>query len=107
MVITRAVLAASATENLSAVVYPAGRQIVSPRIWRSRRGTCLIRMAPVPGRRYSRPACSRLLDRTSFVFNRLAARPSIQARLRLSVLAYDRPDAVAQQAFTAGRGGSM
>jgi hypothetical protein len=36
------------------------------------------------------------------VFNRLAAWPTIQDNLRLTVLAYDRPDAAAVTAFTGG-----
>ena len=91
-------------ENLSAVVYPAGQQVIFPSdlaIPGADHASPVWRLFLAADTR--EPACSQLLDHYSFVFNRLAARPSIQARLRLSVLAYDLPDAAAQHAFTAAR----
>lgn len=45
-------------------------------------------------------ACRELLRHHTLVRNRLAAWPDIQNRLRLTLLAYDRPDATAAVAFT-------
>ncbi len=90
--------------DLSAIVYPSGLQIDypagltipdaggTPSVWR------LFLVADT-----REQACSQLLDHYAFVFNRLAAWPSIQARLRLSVLAYDRPDATSLDTFVGGR----
>lgn len=89
--------------ELSAVVYPAGRPVPYPETlnipaendedgnWRLFT-TANTALAP----------CRELLRHYAFVLNRLADRPKIQARLRLTVLAYDRPDATAAKAFTGG-----
>ena len=87
--------------DLSAVVYPTGQRIDAiddltalagaDEAWR------LFLVADTRA-----PACAALLRHFAQVFNRLAAWPDIQAKLRLSVLAYDEPDKAAITAFTAG-----
>ena len=87
--------------DLSAVVYPTGQRIDAiddltalagaDEAWR------LFLVADTRA-----PACAALLRHFAQVLNRLAAWPDIQAKLRLSVLAYDEPDKAAITAFTAG-----
>lgn len=48
------------------------------------------------------PACRELLRHFALVVNRLAAWPKVQARLRLTLLAYDQPGSNAIAAFTGG-----
>ena len=62
-----------------------------------RRALAAVSAGRHPGRRM-RAAAAPLRH----VFNRLAAWPEIQSNLRLSVLAYDQPDADAITAFTGG-----
>jgi hypothetical protein len=90
--------------DLSAVIYPAGQSVEYPA------GLGIIDTdtdAKGPWRLFL-PAdtrvteCAQLLRHYASVFNRLAVWPEIQANLRLSVLAYDQPDAAAATAFTAG-----
>jgi len=89
--------------DLSAVVYPAGQPVEYPA------GMGMDADADTSGPwRLFLPAdtrvaeCGRLLRHYANVFNRLAVWPEIQSNLRLSVLAYDRPDADAITAFTGG-----
>ena len=89
--------------DVSAVVYPTGQAVEYPP------GLGLNADADTPGPwRLFLPAdtrvagCKQLLRHYATVFNRLAVWPEIQANLRLSVLAYDRPDAAAVTAFTGG-----
>ena len=89
--------------DLPAVVYPAGQLVDYPAELFTDAGDG----APGPWRLFivadTREAeCERLLRHYGLVFNRLAARPKIQANLRLSVLAYDQPDNDAARAFTGG-----
>lgn len=92
--------------GLSAVMYPAGQAVAYPD---------LPGLAPeeadatTPWRLFITadtgvPACREFLTHYAFVINRLAAAPSIQSRLRLTVLAYDQPDAAAIEAFAGGSG---
>jgi hypothetical protein len=91
--------------ELSAVVYPDGRQIEYP-------GELAISDPPgEPGlwRLFlaadtRRAACRDWVREFAFVINRLAAWPEIQANLRLTVLAYDQPDATAGVTLTEGAG---
>jgi len=91
--------------ELSAVVYPAGQPVEYP-------AGLLIDSnpdTPAPWRLFlvadTRVAeCVRLMRHYATVFNRLAAWPAIQDNLRLTVLAYDRPDTPAVVAFTGGFG---
>jgi hypothetical protein len=87
-------------DGLAAVVYPAGDPIEfpaglgldapdAPPLWR------LFLVADTRA-----PQCRELLQHYAGVVNRLAAWPKIQERLRLTVLAYDRPDAAAITAFS-------
>lgn len=89
--------------ELTAVVYPAGRRIDYP----ADLGIDNDPGVSTPWRLFlavdtGAPACSRLLRHYASVINRLAAWPEIQAQLRLTVLAYDRPDAAAVTAFSGG-----
>lgn len=91
--------------GLSAVIYPAGQAVDYPA------------GLPIPGDPDT-PApwrlflvadtgvaqCSQLLRHYANVFNRLAVRPRIQENLRLSMLAYDQPDAAGVLRFTGGVG---
>lgn len=90
--------------DLAAVVYPAGDPVEfpaglgldgpdAPPLWR------LFLVVDTRA-----PACRELLRHYAGVVNRLAAWPKIQERLRVSVLAYDRPDAAAVTAFSGGAG---
>jgi hypothetical protein len=84
--------------DLSAVVYPAGRPLADtgdllrelPEAWR---------LLGVVDTRV--PACTERLREYRFMRNRLAGAPSVQSRLRLTLLAYDQPDAAQRRAFTA------
>lgn len=79
-------------QDLSAVVYPSGRAIRYPDglprltdpasngAWR------LFLTADTRA-----PACAAVLRDMRFLYNRLAAWPDLQARLRVTVLAYDAP----------------
>lgn len=91
--------------ELSARIYPAGRPVkfhagVDPDAQRAA-------TTPVPWRLFlsadTRDAqCVGLIRHYATVINRLAAWPDIQARLRLTLLAYDQPDATDVDAFTGG-----
>jgi hypothetical protein len=89
--------------ELTAVVYPAGQPVQYPP------GLVIDSDPdmPPPWRLFlaadTRVAeCVGLMWHYATVFNRLAASPTIQDNLRLTVLAYDRPDAAAVTAFTGG-----
>jgi hypothetical protein len=89
--------------DLSAVVYPAGQPVDYPRGL----GIDSNPEAPSPWRLFlaadTRVAeCVRLMRHYAIVINRLAAWPTIQKNLRLTVLAYDQPDATAVTAFSGG-----
>jgi hypothetical protein len=89
--------------DLSAVVYPAGQPVEFPSGLNIDRDP----EAPAPWRLFLAadtrvPECVRLMRHYATVFNRLAAWPTIQENLRLTVLAYDRPDAPAVTAFSGG-----
>ncbi len=89
--------------DLTAVVYPADRTVEYPASLDLDRAPA----ADAPWRLFlvansREPACQQLLRHYAIVFNRLAAWPRIQETLRLSVLAYDRPDAETITAFTGG-----
>lgn len=91
-------------DGLSAVVYPDGRKLDYPAGLGIADGDAeagLWRLFLVADTR--RPACRELLRHHGFVINRLAPWPDVQARLRVTLLAYDRPDAAA---ITALRGGA-
>lgn len=86
--------------GLSAIVYPNGKALTYPA------GTGL----PDQGADDNHwrlfvvgdtgaAACSDLLRHYALVINRLAHRPKLQPRLRLTLLAYDQPDAAAGAAF--------
>ena len=86
--------------ELSAVVYSSGQPVRYPEAqaipseddnWRLFT-TANTALAP----------CRDLVRHYAFVLNRLAARPKLQARLRLTVLAYDQPDTAAAEAFGGG-----
>ena len=89
--------------GLSAVLYPAGQHVdysTAPVISTDPD-------EPLPWRLFVAAEtgvaeCSQLLRHYAHVFNRLAAWPDIQGRLRLTVLAYDQPDAAAVSRFTGG-----
>ncbi len=86
--------------DLSAIVYPNGKALTYPAdiglpdrvaddgLWR------LFVVADSGA-----AACRELLRHCALVFNRLAYRPKLQPRLRLTLLAYDQPDAAARAAF--------
>lgn len=91
-------------DDLTAVLYPVGRAIEypagfalpeadpgAPPAWR------LVLVADTRD-----PACSALLRQFALVINRLATKPDLQGRLRVTVLAYDQPDADAVAAFAQG-----
>lgn len=87
--------------DLSAVVYPSGRAVVYPAAFGTddtQQNWRLFLSADTQA-----PTCRVLLRHYATVFNRLAAWPTIQERLRLTVLAYDQPDPAAIAAF----GGSV
>ncbi|MCG6966061.1 MAG: hypothetical protein LJE59_06100 [Chromatiaceae bacterium] len=90
--------------GLSATVYALGEPLEYPaglaigdarpgRIWR---------LFLVGDTRIER--CSQLVWHYAGVINRLAAWPAIQQRLRVTLLAYDRPDAATIDAFAGGIG---
>jgi hypothetical protein len=90
-------------QRLSALVYPAGQPVEYPSVL----GLDLDPPDSAPWRLFVAvdtrvPACDELLEHYAFVINRLAARPAIQERLRVTLLAYDQPDADRAEAFTAG-----
>lgn len=89
--------------DLSAVVYPAGRPLDDPA------GLIGATAPPAPWRLLlaadtRAPQCHELLRHYASVINRLAAWPQVQARLRLTLLAYDGPDARAITAFSGDAG---
>lgn len=90
-------------QRLSAVVYPAGQPVHYPQAL----GLELDSPGEAPWRLFVAidtrlPACAELLEHYAFVVNRLAAWPVIQDRLRVTLLAYDRPELTAAEAFTEG-----
>lgn len=89
--------------DLSAVVYPAGQAVDYPAdldLTRDPGDASPWRLIVAADTRAA--ACTRLLHHYALVFNRLAAWPRIQERLRLTLLAFDHPDADAISRFTAG-----
>jgi hypothetical protein len=91
-----------ALADLSAIIYPAGRAIDYPQGLTISDGDQRWRLFLVADTRQAQ--CHRLMRHFAAVVNRLATTPEIQERLRLVVLAYDRPDADALAAFTGGVG---
>ncbi len=91
--------------DLSAVVYAVGRPIAYPAalaIGVENGTAALWRLFLVADTRAV--ACRDLLWHYASVLNRLAAWPDAQDRLRVTLLAYDRPDAAAIDAFRDGVG---
>lgn len=89
--------------DLSAVVYAAGRPIDYPvalGITDDPPSAPSWRLFVTADTR--EPACRALLGHYAFVINRLAAAPRVQSRLRLTLLAYDRPDETTAAAFAGG-----
>jgi len=89
--------------DLSAVVYPAGHLAAYPPeldLLQRPEAESPWRLFLAADTRV--PECRQLLRHYAIVFNRLAAWPHIQENLRLTVLAYDRPDPSAITAFTGG-----
>lgn len=89
--------------DLSAVVYPAGQSVDYPAdldLTGDPGDASHWRLIVAADTRVA--ACTRLLHDYALVFNRLAAWPRIQERLRLTLLAFDHPDADAISRFTAG-----
>ena len=88
--------------GLSAVVYQNGRDVRIPDL----------RGADIDGNDSawrlfavvdtSAAACDSLRRDYALMMNRLAARPDIQRRLKLTVLAYDHPDSASADGFAAG-----
>ena len=89
--------------DLSAVVYPAGQSVEYPPglgLDSNLEASPVWRLFLAADTRV--PECVRLIRHYAIVFNRLAAWPTIQENLRLTVLAYDGPDATAVTAFSGG-----
>lgn len=89
--------------DLSAILYPAGRPVDYPAGLGIDTGSGANgpwRLFVVADTRATQ--CRELVRHFASVINRLAAWPQIQARLRLTLLAYDRPDAQAVAAFSGG-----
>ena len=89
--------------DLSAVVYPNGRALTYPaeiELSADDAANGMWRLFLVGDT--GAPACRDLLRHYALVINRMAHRPKLQPRLRVTLLAYDRPDAAARAAFTAG-----
>lgn len=87
-------------DGLSAVVYPNGKRIELAADTFSDSANDDVR----PWRLFTtvdtdRAACRELRDDYALVINRLAHRPALQARVRVAMLAYDRPDAQAGSGF--------
>ncbi|MDJ0739267.1 MAG: hypothetical protein QNJ91_06095 [Gammaproteobacteria bacterium] len=86
--------------DLTAVVYANGRAIDYPA------GLAIADAAPAwrlfVAADIREPACTGLRRDYALVINRLAHRPDIQQRVRLSVLAYDRPEPERVALFTGG-----
>jgi hypothetical protein len=76
--------------ELSAVVYPAGRAIDLQAFAALADGQPAWRLFLTVDT--TEPACAELLRDYNFARNRLAAAPHVQRHLRLTLLAYDRPD---------------
>ena len=90
-------------QRLSAMVYPAGQPVHYPEAL----GLELQDPGSAPWRLFVAidtrvPACADLVEHYAFVINRLAAWPAIQDNLRVTLLAYDRPEQTAAASFTAG-----
>ena len=86
--------------DLSAIVYPNGRPVTYPaeiRLPDPDEDSRLWRLFVVGDTRAT--ACGELLRHYALVINRLAHRPKLQPRLRLTLLAYDQPDTTARAAF--------
>jgi hypothetical protein len=86
--------------GLSAEVYPSGRPLEYPAGSALDPRADLWRLFLVADTRVG--ACRDLVRHYALVLNRLAAWPEVQSRLRLTLLAYDRPDREAVIAFTGG-----
>jgi hypothetical protein len=90
--------------DLSAVFYPSGQKVDYPPALGlaedagARSGTW--RLFLVADTRAAE--CRQLMRHFATVFNRMAPSPQIQAHLRLTLLAYDRPEPAAVTAFTGG-----
>lgn len=88
---------------ISAIVYPAARPIDYPQglgIATDPGSTDSWRLFLTTDTRVAQ--CRSLLHHLASMLNRLAARPDIQQRLRVALLAYDHPDAEAVMQFSGG-----
>ena len=86
--------------DLTAIVYPNGRPLTYPagiRLPDQDVGGRLWRLFVVGDT--GAATCGELLRHYALVINRLAHRPKLQPRLRLTLLAYDQPDATTRAAF--------
>jgi hypothetical protein len=88
--------------GLAAVVYPNGREIRMPRLPGAETGVTGSAWRLFSVMDTSAAACGSLRRDYALMMNRLATRPDIQRRLRLTVLAYDHPDSASAEGFAAG-----
>jgi hypothetical protein len=90
-------------ESLSAMVYASGKPVDYPPYFdpgSADNAAAVWRLVTVVDTQAE--ACKALRRELALAMNRLADRPDIQQRLRLTVLAYNDPDDQATQAFTGG-----